>query len=241
MTATAALTTNTPDTLAALAALDTTTGDLSYEVHPDGGVFLPAQVAHDVPRPVFESLALAIHRAALETSEAAEQSDYYEQHTLAPDQVSGNTAYTLTHHQDTNTASATYTVHKPMYLTGAAVSEYLKTLHQVLDDMGQLVDRNRPVNVARHLLEVARAVEAYAEARDGAIAGDAASYLFAQYLVIFLAREYEEDYTPVEYLADSLITEGDYKALEDAGLICPMLDTKTGNLVSYLLVLFAGE
>lgn len=240
MTATAALTTNTPDTLAALAALDATTGDLSYEVHPDGGVFFPAQVTHDVPRPVFESLALAIHRAALETSGAAEQSDYYEQHTLAPGQVSGNTVYTLTHHQDTNTASATYTVHKPMYLTGAAVTEYLKAVHQVLDRMAQLEDRNRPVNAAAHLLAAARRIEAYATEVDAENWADTAAHLFAQYLVIFSAREYQSDFTPIEYLEDALLSEDDYTALEKAGLIAPMVDAATGNLASYHLRLFAG-
>lgn len=241
MTATAALTPDTLDSLTALAALDTTTGDLAYEVHPDGGVFVPAQVAHDVPRPVFESLALAIHRAALETSRAAEQSDYYEQHALTPNQVPGNTAYTLAHSQDTNTASATYTVHKPMYLTGAAVTEYLKTVHQVLDRMGQLVDRNRPVNVAAHLLAAARRIEAYAAGADSENWADTAAHLFAQYLLIFSAREHEEDYTPVEYLEDALAAEEDYTALEGAGLIVPGRDETSGKISAYFLPLFAGE
>lgn len=241
MTATAALTPNTPDTLAALAALDTTTGDLSYEVHPDGGVFLPAQVAQDVPRPVFESLALAIHRAALETNGVAEQSDYYEQHAFTTDQVPGNISYTLAHSQGTNTASATYTVHKPMYLTGAAVTEYLKAVHQVLDRMAQLEDRNRPVNVAAHLLEAARRIEAYATEVDAGNWADVAAHLFAQYLLIFSAREHEEDYTPVEYLEDALAAEEDYTALEGAGLIVPGRDETSGKISAYFLPLFAGE
>lgn len=230
----------TPDTLAALAERDINTGHLSYEVHPDGGVFIPAQIALEVPRSLFESLALNIHRGTLEASPAAETSDYYDRHTMAPDEVQGNTAYALNHHRDTNTVTATYAVHKPMYLTGEAVGEYLKTVHQVLDHMGKLAAPDRPINAAAHLLVAADRIEEYAAATEPENWADVAAHLFAQYLVIFSAREYESDYTPVEHLEDALLSEDDYTALEDAGLIAPGRDD-SGNLSSYFLTLFAGD
>ncbi|WP_237234330.1 hypothetical protein [Rothia nasisuis] len=230
----------TTATLTALADLEPTTGNLTYEVHPDGGVFIPAQTALEVPRPLFESLALNIHRGTLEAS-PAEESDYYEQYTLAPDKVLGNTECNLSHDRDTNTVTAAYAVHAPMYLTGDAVSQYLKTVHLVIDHMGELVDPNRPVNAAAHLLEAADRIEEYAAETDSENLVDVAAHLFAQYLVIFSAREYQSDFTPVEYLKDAQLDKDDYKALEDAGLICPMWDAATGNLSSYHLTLFAGE
>lgn len=238
---TATMPTNTPDTLAALAERDTITGHLSYEVHPDGGVFIPAQVALEVPRPLFESLALNIHRGTLEASPAAETSDYYEQYTLAPDKVLGNMEYTLNHDRDTNTVTAAYAVHAPMYLTGEAVSEYLKAVHQVIDHMGEMVDLNRPVNAAAHLLEAADRIEEYAVKTDSENWADVAAHLFAQYLVIFSAREYECDYTPVENLEDALLVEDDYTSLENAGLIAPGRDETSGKVSAYWLTLFAGD
>lgn len=231
MTTTAALT--------ALADLEPTTGNLTYEVHSDGGVFIPAQTALEVPRPLFESLALRIHRGTLEAS-PAETSDYYEQYTLAPDKVLGNTEYTLNHDRDTNAITAAYTVHTPMYLTGEAVSEYLKAVHQMIDHMGELVDPNRPVNAAAHLLEAADRIEEYATETDSENWADVAAHLFAQYLVIFSAREYQSDFTPMEHLEDALLSEDDYTALRSAGLIFPMVDD-SDEPSAYFLTLFAGE
>ena len=229
----------TPDTLAALAERGINTGHLSYEVHPNGGVFIPAQTALEVPRPLFESLALNIHRGTLEAS-PAETSDYYEQYTLAPEKLLGNIKFTLNYDRDTNTATATYTVHTPMYLTGEAVSWYLQAVHLLIDGMGQMEDPNRPVNAAAHLLEAADRIETYAAETEPENWADVSAHLFAQYLVIFSAREYECDYTPVEHLEDALLVEDDYTALEDAGLIAPGHDD-SGNLSSYVLTLFAGN
>lgn len=240
-TTTATLTPDTLDSLTALAGTEPTTRRLAYEVHPDGGVFIPQQIALEVPRPLFESLALNIHRGTLEASPAAEESDYYEQYTLAADKVPGNFESELHHDRDTNTVTATYAVHAPMYLTGEAVSEYLKTLHQVIDHMDELEDLNRPVNAAAHLLEAADRIEDYAVKTDSENWLDVAGHLFAQYLVIFSAREYQSDFTPFEHLEDALLSEDDYTALESAGLIGPMWDAATGNLSSYHLTLFAGE
>ncbi|WP_237212451.1 hypothetical protein [Rothia nasimurium] len=237
---TTALTPDTLDNLTALAGTEPTTSYLAYEVHPDGGVFIPQQIALEVPRPLFESLALNIHRGTLEARPAAEESDYYEQYTLAADKVPGNFESELHHDRDTNTVTATYTVHAPMYLTGEAVSEYLKMLHQVIDRMDALTDRDRPVNAAAHLLEAADRIEEYAVKTDSENWADVAAHLFAQYLVIFSAREYECDYTPVEHLEDALLSEDDYTALEDAGVIAPGRDD-SGNLSSYHLSLFAGD
>lgn len=233
--------TDTLENLTALAGTEPTTGRLAYEVHPDGGVFIPQQIAHDVPRPLFESLALNIHRGTLEASPAEEESDYYEQYTLAPDKVLGSTEYDLSHDRDTNTVSGTYAVHAPMYLTGEAVSKYLKAVHQMLDHMDELEDLNRPVNAAAHLLEAADRIEEYAAETDSENWADAAAHLFAQYLVIFSAREYQSYFTPIEHLEDALLSEDDYTALEKAGLIAPMVDAATGDLASYHLHLFARE
>lgn len=240
-TTTATLTADTLDSLTALAGTEPTTGCLAYEVHQDGGVFIPQQIALDVPRPLFESLALNIHRGTLEASPAAETSDYYEQYTIAPDKVLGNMEYDLNHDRDTNTVTAAYAVHAPMYLTGEAVSEYLKAVHQVIDHMGELVDLNRPVNAAAHLLEAADRIEEYAAETDSENWADVAAHLFAQYLVIFSAREYESDYTPVEHLEDALLVEHDYMSLENAGLIAPGRDETSGKVSVYWLTLFAGE
>ncbi|WP_237188766.1 hypothetical protein [Rothia nasimurium] len=240
-TTTATLTPDTLDSLTALAGTEPTTRRLAYEVHPDGGVFIPQQIALEVPRPLFESLALNIHRGTLEASPAAEESDYYEQYTLAADKVPGNIESEVRHDRNTNTATATYAVHAPMYLTGEAVSQYLKTVHQVIDCMDGLTDRDRPVNAAAHLLEAADRIEEYAAETESENGADVAAHLFAQYLVIFSAREYQSDFTPFEHLEDALLSEDDYTALEGAGLIGPMWDAATGNLSSYHLTLFAGE
>lgn len=229
-----------PENLPVLDGVQELTGYLEYEVHPDGGVFIPAQVALDVPSLLFMSLALNIHRGTLEASPAAETSDYYEQYTLAPDKVLGNMEYTLNHDRGTNTVTAAYTVHVPMYLTGGAVSEYLKAVHQMIDHMGELVDSERPVNVAAHLVEAADRIEEYAAETDSEKWADVAAYLFAQYLIIFSAREYQSGFTPVEHLEDALLSEGDYTALEKAGLIAPGHDD-SGNVLSYFLTLFAWE
>lgn len=211
-----------------------------FEVHPDGGVFIPAHTAREVTQTITKGLALHIHRSTLEASPAAEESDYYEQYALAADKVPGNVECELHHDRDTNTVTATYTVHAPMYLTGEGVSEFLKMLHQVIDRMDALTDRDRPVNAAAHLLEAADRIEEYAVKTDSENWADVAAHLFAQYLVIFSAREYECDYTPVEHLEDALLSEDDYTALEDAGLIAPGRDD-SGNLSSYFLLLFAGD
>lgn len=233
----------TPET--ALAGTAPVTGYLDFELHTDGGIFIPAHTAQGITRTSLSFTALATHRAALEApTTTTEESDYYQQHTLTPDEVPDNITCELTHDQDTNTASADITISKPMYLTGEPLTEFLKTLHQVLGEMEHLESDQRPVNIARHLLEAATVIEAHSFTET---AGEAsrgipvAAHLFAQYLVIFSAREYESDYTPVEYLEDALIHDEDYEALEAAGLIVPMVDAATGALASYLLPLFAGE
>lgn len=254
---TATMTTDQPKTLTALADLTGTKGvgksdtltapvasHLEYELHNGGGIYIPAQVAQQVPRCLFESQALNLHRAQLEASTQGESEDsYYMEHTLTPEQMHQNVTYTLAHDQPTNTASALYTVKEPMYLMGEAVTEYLKLVHQMIASMDELESMTRPVNVAGHLLEAASTIEEYSFQFTGdlATAVPMAADLFAHYLVIFSARECQEDYTPIEYLHDALITDEDYKDLEEAGLIAPLFEPQTGKVMSYLLTLLAGE
>lgn len=220
------------------------TSCLEYELHNSGGIYIPAQVAQQVPRCLFESQALNIHRAQLEaTAPGGPEDSYYMEHTLTPEQVRQSVTYTLMHDQPTNTASALYTVKEPMYLMGETITDYLKLVHRMITGMNELESMTRPVNVAGHLLEAASAIEEYSFQFTGdlATAVPLAADLFAHYLVIFSARECQEDYTPIEYLQDACIAEDDYKDLEEAGLISPMLEPQTGKVMSYLLTLFAGE
>lgn len=204
-----------------------------HELHTDGAVFTPAQTTQPLTTSLLSTHALDIHRTTLNPA-PANSSDFYDQHTTTPDKVRGNFTYQLHHNPATNQATATITAAAPAYLTGEAVTEYLRLLHQIIGSMEQLENPNRPVNIAAHLTRAATQLENHYPNPD------TAADLFEHYLELFAAREYQSDYAPVEYLEESSCTEADYTALADAGLIAPMLGDN-GELSAYYLRLFSSE
>ncbi|WP_237185187.1 MULTISPECIES: hypothetical protein [Rothia] len=250
MTATtAAMTTDNLDSLTALADLETAYGyGLDLEPVAPGEWFTKRHKTEPDNGQALRFNALMLHRDLLEAETAkesrptaADTREFYDQYKTSPNDVPRYLLHHIDYDKITGGASVVLGVTKDMTLDTQGVKALLGYLYQVTDELEAQRSSERPRNIALHLLEAADRIEEYAVKTDSENWLDVAGHLFAQYLVIFSAREYQDDFTPIEYLEDALLSEDDYTALEKAGLIAPMVDAATGNLASYHLTLFAGE
>lgn len=250
MTTTATLTPDTLDNLTALADLEETVYGNGLDLEPvaPGKWFTKRHKTKPDNGLALRFNALMLHRDLLEAETAkesrptaADTREFYNQYKTAPNDVPRYLLHHIDYDKATGGASVVLGVTKDMTLDTQGVKALLGYLHQVTDELEAQRSSERPRNIALHLLEAADRIEEYAAETESENGADVAGHLFAQYLVIFSAREYQSDFTPIEYLEDALLSEDDYKALEDAGLIFPMEDAATGNLSSYHLTLFAGE
>lgn len=246
---TATMPTNTPDTLAALAELETTYGyGLDLEPVAPGEWFIKRHKTEPDNGQALRFNALMLHRDLLEAETATESRpiaadtrEFYDRYKTAPNDVPRYLLHHIDYDKATGGASVVLGVTKDITLDTQGVKALLGYLHQVTDELEAQRSSERPRNIALHLLKAADRIEEYTAETESEKCADVAAHLLAQYLVIFSAREYQSDFTPIEYLKDALLSEDDYTALEKAGLIGPMWETATGNLSSYHLRLFAGE
>ena len=246
---TATMPTNAPDTLAALAELETTYGyGLDLEPVAPGEWFIKRHKTEPDNGQALRFNALMLHRDLLEAETATESRpiatdtrEFYDRYKTAPNDVPRYLLHHIDYDKATGGASVVLGVTKDITLDTQGVKALLGYLHQVTDELEAQRSSERPRNIALHLLKAADRIEEYTAETESEKCADFAAHLLAQYLVIFSAREYQSDFTPIEYLKDALLSEDDYTALEKAGLIDPMWETATGNLSSYHLRLFAGE
>lgn len=230
------------DTLTVLADLETDSGPgLHLEPVTPGVWFTKRHKSYPVTGSDLQSAALMLHRDLLEAADGTanthnlheESRQFYNQHKTAPEDVRDNLHYRITYNKDTGGATAVLGVTQDMTLDTEGVKVLLRFLHQVTDELGTQCDRERPRNIALHLLEAAEQLEAYTDQ-------DKARDLYGAYLSVFSNREYESDYTPAEHLDHTVTPEESLAGLEDAGLIFHSADERDENS-TYFLTLFAGE
>lgn len=165
--------------------------------------------------------------------------DWYDQHIIPADEVSSHILHEIAYDRLTGKARVTIGVTRDVTLEGEAVKELIKVLQNVEGKLALLTSRERPINSAIHLSEVAKRIESlYSE---GDTAEESAAYLFRVYLCIFAAREYEAPFTPLEHLDENICNENDYRELERVGVIGEMKDPETDERSGWWLQMFAGE